>query len=94
MASSIPEPRALKSVSDFLKIDKFDYLIVGGGTAGLTVAARLTEDPRVVVGVVEAGLAKLNDPTILTPGAFPQMLENPEYDWSFRSEEQVSANID
>ncbi|RYP44791.1 hypothetical protein DL768_008782 [Monosporascus sp. mg162] len=33
----------------------FDYVIVGGGTAGLTVANRLTEDPAVTVAVIEAG---------------------------------------
>ena len=33
----------------------FDYVIIGGGTAGLTVAARLAEDPSISVAVVEAG---------------------------------------
>lgn len=33
----------------------FDYVIVGGGTAGLTLANRLSENPFVTVAVVEAG---------------------------------------
>ncbi|KAL8995957.1 MAG: hypothetical protein Q9169_004430 [Polycauliona sp. 2 TL-2023] len=34
---------------------EFDYVIIGGGTAGLTVAQRLSEDPAVSVAVIEAG---------------------------------------
>ncbi len=37
----------------------FDYVIVGGGTAGLVLAARLTEDPNVQVIVLEAGEQRL-----------------------------------
>lgn len=33
----------------------YDYVIIGGGTGGLTIAARLAEDPGVSVAVVEAG---------------------------------------
>lgn len=33
----------------------FDYVIVGGGTAGLVLANRLTEDPKTRVAVIEAG---------------------------------------
>ncbi|KAL8803054.1 MAG: hypothetical protein Q9182_003424 [Xanthomendoza sp. 2 TL-2023] len=35
--------------------ETFDYVIVGGGTAGLTIATRLAQDPAVTVAVVEAG---------------------------------------
>lgn len=34
---------------------KFDYVVVGGGTAGLTIAKRLAEDRSVTVAVIEAG---------------------------------------
>ena len=42
----------------------FDYVIVGGGTAGLVLAARLSENPATSVLVLEAGAAHLNDPMI------------------------------
>ena len=33
----------------------FDYIIVGGGTGGLTIATRLASDPAITVAVIEAG---------------------------------------
>ncbi|KAI2701349.1 CAZyme family AA3 [Penicillium roqueforti] len=59
----------------------FDYVICGGGTAGLALAARLSENPDVTVGVIEAGKYRIGDPIVDTPAAFSQMFENPEYDW-------------
>ncbi len=47
---------------------KYDFVIIGGGTAGLTLAARLTEDRNITVGVIEAGQNRLADPNILVPG--------------------------
>ena len=44
---------------------EFDYVIPGGGTAGCVVAARLTEDPRVTVCLVEAGPSDVGDPHVL-----------------------------
>lgn len=67
----------------------FDYLIIGGGTAGLAVAARLSENPNINVGVLEAGAARLNDPSILTPGAFTTLVGHEEYDWLFKTVQQV-----
>ncbi|KAL9082514.1 MAG: hypothetical protein Q9165_008872 [Trypethelium subeluteriae] len=59
----------------------FDYIICGGGTAGLVVAAGLTEDPDITVGVLEAGQNRMDDPLVNTPAAAMQLLSQPDYDW-------------
>ncbi|RMJ26352.1 GMC oxidoreductase [Aspergillus sp. HF37] len=59
----------------------FDYIICGGGAAGCAIAARLSEDPNVSVGVVEAGKYRIGDPLVDSPAAFLGMLEDPAYDW-------------
>ncbi|KAL2268215.1 hypothetical protein VTJ83DRAFT_3061 [Remersonia thermophila] len=63
----------------------FDYIVVGGGTAGLVVANRLSEDSRVRVLVVEAGADKTADPLVLTPGLVTAVYGKEEYDWQFPS---------
>ena len=42
----------------------FDYVVIGGGLSGLTVAARLAEDPSITVLVVEAGNDDREDPRV------------------------------
>ncbi|KAI1490483.1 putative choline dehydrogenase [Biscogniauxia mediterranea] len=74
------------SVADFVRQD-FDYLIVGGGTAGLAVAARLSDDPSLNVGVLEAGPAALGEDAINEPGRCLQTLGT-EYDWQFETTPQ------
>ncbi|SPO21907.1 related to Glucose dehydrogenase [acceptor] precursor [Ustilago trichophora] len=71
---------------------EFDYVVVGGGTAGLTVAARLSEDPAVTVGVIEAGLWRPEDPKINYPAFIGQSLMNPDYDWCLETEPQQHSN--
>ncbi len=48
---------------------EFDYGIVGGGTTGCVVAARLAENPDISVGLIEGGKSFEHDP--LVHGALP-----------------------
>lgn len=67
---------------------KYDYIVVGGGTAGLVVAARLSENPALTVGVLEAGPAALGLESIDIPGLYGQALGT-DYDWKFQTTPQV-----
>jgi choline dehydrogenase-like flavoprotein len=58
---AIPNLPALSSLDDFPR-HEYDFLIVGGGTAGLAVAARLSENPDWQIGVLEAGAANVGIP--------------------------------
>ena len=51
------------SISD-VKDHHFDYVVVGGGAAGLTVAARLSEEADKTVCILEAGGDNLDDQMI------------------------------
>lgn len=80
---------ALCSLEEFLA-HEYDYIVVGGGTAGLCIAARLTENPEVRVGVLEAGGNRMHDKQISTPSLYPTLIGRKEYDWCFQSTPQVS----
>lgn len=70
----------------------FDYLVAGGGTAGLALAARLSENPKIHVGVIEAGLDRSADPLVLTPSFALSQWGNPNYDWVFETVPQAHGN--
>jgi len=65
--------------------ESFDYVVVGGGTAGAIVASRLAEDPSVTVCLLEAGPPD-HHPFLHLPAGFIKMLFNPGYTWTFSSE--------
>ncbi|MGN6780777.1 MAG: GMC family oxidoreductase [Marmoricola sp.] len=58
-----------------------DYVVVGGGSAGAVLAARLTEDPRVSVVLLEAGPAPEAD-EIAIPAAFSSLFRT-RWDWAY-----------
>ncbi|KAL8669388.1 MAG: hypothetical protein Q9168_006024 [Polycauliona sp. 1 TL-2023] len=83
--SLISSPEAFAST-------RFDFLIAGGGTAGLVLANRLTEIPTINVGVIEAGQDLTNDTKVLTPLYMFDMMGDLKYDWNFTSEPQEAVN--
>ena len=83
---------ALNTTAVLFAATNFDYLIAGGGTAGLTLAARLTENPKIIVGVIEAGQDRSTDPKVLTPGLFTSLWGDPDYDWIFTTTPQVCTS--
>jgi choline dehydrogenase-like flavoprotein len=70
---------------------EYDYVIIGGGTAGLVLAAKLSEDESIRVGVLEAGELKQDDPSISTPLLCSSVQGDPSYDWMFKTVPQVCS---
>lgn len=92
-AVNIPNKRQNKDAA-------FDYVIIGGGTAGLALAERLSENSNTTVAVVEAGgLYQITNPLLSsTPagdvfwsGSSPADT-NPLVDWNFVTQPQAGAN--
>lgn len=67
---SILASRSISSDPSAFASSSYDYIIVGAGTAGLALAARLSESGKYTVGVLEAGISGLNAPIIDIPGYF------------------------
>ena len=65
----------------------FDFIILGGGSAGCVLANRLSENPNHSVCLIEAG-SKDNSFMIKTPAMFAFMGDKSKYNWAFLTEPQ------
>ncbi len=70
---------------------KFDYVITGAGSAGATMASRLTENPDVTVCLLEAG-PKDNRTSIHTPAMIADALFSDDLNWHYDTAPQVELN--
>ena len=69
----------------------YDYIIIGGGSAGCVLAARLSEDPQVQVALLEAGPA---DRSVLIhcPAGLALLARNGQANWGFQTTPQAGFN--
>lgn len=67
-----------------------DYVVVGAGSAGCVVAARLSEDPTVKVVLLEAGGPDRN-PWIHIPLGYGKTIADPSVNWCYHTEPEPSS---
>jgi len=72
-------------------MDEFDYIIVGGGSAGCVLANRLSADPRTRVLLLEAG-GRDNYIWIKVPVGYLYCIGNPRTDWCMATEAEEGLN--
>ena len=73
------------------EVQTADYVIVGSGSAGSVAAARLSEDGKHTVLVLEYGGSDIG-PLIQMPAALSMPMNMRHYDWGFRSEPEPHLN--
>ncbi|KAK3619088.1 hypothetical protein LTR56_024246 [Elasticomyces elasticus] len=77
---------AHRSARDLSGVVEYDYIIVGGGTAGCVLGSRLSEEPDVTVLVVEAGHSDLKYLMARIPVGGGQLMLSGAANWDYRTE--------
>ncbi|KAF9104866.1 hypothetical protein BGX29_001126 [Mortierella sp. GBA35] len=72
-------------------VKDYDYIVLGGGTAGCVLASRLSEDPNVSVLVLEAGEDMDQDFMVKMPIGYAKLFQT-KSDWNFKTVPQTHAN--
>lgn len=71
---------------------RIDYIVVGGGSAGCVLAARLSEDPDIHVLLIEAGDDERKYFRIRMPLAWRDAFRDPRLSWGFETEPEPCAD--
>lgn len=66
-------------------VDKYDFIVIGAGSAGCALANRLTEDPSHRVLLLEAGGRDTN-PWLHIPVGYYRTIFNEEFNWGYQTE--------
>jgi choline dehydrogenase len=72
--------------------ESFDYVIVGGGTAGLVLADRLSQDQAVTVAVIDPGPDQRNNPLVRDPSPSVALYHSLLSNWDYHKLPQTNAS--
>jgi choline dehydrogenase len=71
--------------------ESFDYIVVGGGSAGCVMASRLSEDAGVTVALIEAG-GETNGLMVRMPAGLGELIVPNKHNWSFETDPEPTCD--